>query len=730
MQIKGTVSTVRFHKDESGWTVFVLSTEDGPLTCVGTFFSLTEGEDWELEGDLVFHPKYGEQLQVKMARKVEPTTAEQLIRYLSSGAVPHIGKKRATQLVEEYGVNVLTILREEPEVLLSLRGIGPVKAAAIQEALIAQEASSRTMMALQNLGVGPKTAQEIMRVFGFDAVEEIKENPYILVERVEGIGFLTADAMAKKMGIAEDSLLRTKAAIAYFCEHAALSDGACYVTDEELERGLQHLLGHVPETLDEAIFSLTVDERVVRDVAKKRLYLRRFDVAEHDVAMRLVLLREDAGEPLTVDYPAIEEKLGMVADDLQKAAIAQAARERVVVITGGPGTGKTTIVRAILELFDQNGLVSALAAPTGRAAKRLEQSTDREALTVHRLLGYRGGEETSGPSRNAENPLEADAVIVDELSMVDLPLMAHLTDALKDSARLVLVGDADQLPSVGAGNVLHDLIASGVIATVRLEHIYRQSEQSGIVRNAHRVRHGEMPVANETGGDFFFLPTKNVRDAADLIEDLVTRRLPDYYGLSPFQDIQVLSAMKRGECGVISLNARLQCALNPPREAKREWDVGDRHFREGDAVMQVKNDYDLAWTTATEEKGEGVYNGDFGVLSTIDEQGAFFEVDFEGRRTRYEPKQFHELDLSYAITIHKSQGSEFPCVVIAVVPGAPMLLTRNILYTAMTRARNLCLCVGDTQTLKRMVENNHIRRRNSSLDERLSQALALRQELF
>lgn len=254
MQVKGTVSTVRFHKDESGWTVFVLSTEDGPLTCVGTFFSLTEGEDWELEGDLVFHPKYGEQLQVKMARKVEPTTAEQLIRYLSSGAVPHIGKKRATQLVDEYGVNVLTILREEPEVLLSLRGIGPVKAAAIQEALIAQEASSRTMMALQNLGVGPKTAQEILRVFGLDAVEEIKENPYILVERVEGIGFLTADAIAKKMGIEEDSLLRTKAAIAYFCEHAALSDGACYVTDEELERGLQHLLGHVPEALDEAIF--------------------------------------------------------------------------------------------------------------------------------------------------------------------------------------------------------------------------------------------------------------------------------------------------------------------------------------------------------------------------------------------------------------------------------------------------------------------------------------------
>ena len=509
---------------------------------------------------------------------------------------------------------------------------------------------------------------------------------------------------------------------------AALSDGACYLTDKELDRGLEKLLGKVPSSKEEACFDLILKQRLVRDTKTRRLYLRRLDTAEHDVAQRLVTLLEEPREPLSVDLEALQRAIGLTADAQQQAAIAEAAASPVLVITGGPGTGKTTIVRAVLELFDENHLATALAAPTGRAAKRLEQSTDREALTIHRLLGYRGGEETSLPERNAENPLDADAVIVDEVSMVDLQLMAHLTSALSDTARLVLVGDTDQLPSVGAGNVLHDLIASGIIPTVRLEHIYRQSERSSIVQNAHRVRRGQAPVANEDAGDFFFLPTRNVRDAADLIEDLVTRRLPAYYGFSPFEDIQVLSAMKKGECGVITLNERLQRALNPPREGKNEMEVGDHLFREGDRVMQIKNDYDLPWKLHGDE-GEGVYNGDFGVLTAIDPDGDAMTVDYDGRLAHYEPKQFRELDLSYAITIHKSQGSEFPCVVIAIVPGAPMLLTRNILYTAMTRARNLCICVGDTATLQRMVENNYTRRRNASLDERLRDALTRYREI-
>ena len=728
MQVKGTVSKIRYRNEESGWTVCVLSTPDGDLPCVGTFFALSEGEDMAFEGDLVYHPKYGEQLSVRKFQKIEPTTTEQLERYLASDAIPHIGPKRAHQLVEEYGTNVLTILREEPSILLQLRGIGPVKAAEIQEALIAQEASQQTMLYLQGLGIGPRTAQEIYRVYGQDAKEQIEKDPYALVDQVEGIGFLTADAIAQKTGVQKDSLQRTKAGIAYLCERAALSDGACYLTDKELDRGLEKLLGEVPSSKEEACFDLILKQRLVRDTKTHRLYLRRLDTAEHEVAQRLVTLLEEPREPLSVDLEALQRAIGLTADAQQQAAIAEAAASPVLVITGGPGTGKTTIVRAVLELFDENHLATALAAPTGRAAKRLEQSTDREALTIHRLLGYRGGEETSLPERNAENPLDADAVIVDEVSMVDLQLMAHLTSALSDTARLVLVGDTDQLPSVGAGNVLHDLIASGIIPTVRLEHIYRQSERSSIVQNAHRVRRGQAPVANEDAGDFFFLPTRNVRDAADLIEDLVTRRLPAYYGFSPFEDIQVLSAMKKGECGVITLNERLQRALNPPREGKNEIEVGDHLFREGDRVMQIKNDYDLPWKLHGDE-GEGVYNGDFGVLTAIDPDGDAMTVDYDGRLAHYEPKQFRELDLSYAITIHKSQGSEFPCVVIAIVPGAPMLLTRNILYTAMTRARNLCICVGDAATLQRMVENNHARRRNASLDERLRDALTRYREI-
>ena len=728
MQVKGTVSKIRYRNEESGWTVCVLSTPDGDLPCVGTFFALSEGEDVAFEGDLVYHPKYGEQLSVRKFQKIEPTTTEQLERYLASVAIPHIGPKRAHQLVEEYGTNVLTILREEPSILLQLRGIGPVKAAEIQEALIAQEASQQTMLYLQGLGIGPRTAQEIYRVYGQDAKEQIEKDPYALVDQVEGIGFLTADAIAQKTGVQKDSLQRTKAGIAYLCERAALSDGACYLTDKELDRSLEKLLGEVPSSKEEACFDLILKQRLVRDTKTRRLYLRRLDTAEHDVAQRLVTLLEEPREPLSVDLEALQRAIGLTADAQQQAAIAEAAASPVLVITGGPGTGKTTIVRAVLELFDENHLATALAAPTGRAAKRLEQSTDREALTIHRLLGYRGGEETSLPERNAENPLDADAVIVDEVSMVDLQLMAHLTSALSDTARLVLVGDTDQLPSVGAGNVLHDLIASGIIPTVRLEHIYRQSERSSIVQNAHRVRRGQAPVANEDAGDFFFLPTRNVRDAADLIEDLVTRRLPAYYGFSPFEDIQVLSAMKKGECGVITLNERLQRALNPPREGKNEMEVGDHLFREGDRVMQIKNDYELPWKLHGDE-GEGVYNGDFGVLTAIDPDGDAMTVDYDGRLAHYEPKQFRELDLSYAITIHKSQGSEFPCVVVAIVPGAPMLLTRNILYTAMTRARNLCICVGDTATLQRMVENNYTRRRNASLDERLRDALTRYREI-
>ena len=549
-----------------------------------------------------------------------------------------------------------------------------------------------------------------------------------------GIGFRTADRIARKLGVREDSILRTQAGLLYLFDRAQRSDGSCYLTRTEMEEALAQLLGERPETLEEALFDLIVQGKLVEDPEKNRWYLRIIDEEERNVAMRVVTLLGEKSAPLAADMEEIERSIGIRLDETQRDAVVRAATEPVLVLTGGPGTGKTTIVRAILELFDQNQLSTELAAPTGRAAKRLEQSTTRSALTLHRLLGYRGGEEAAHhPSMNEDNPLAADAVIVDEVSMVDLELFSNLCAALPDGCRLILVGDADQLPSVGAGNVLHDLIASDVVPVVRLDHIYRQAERSMIVVNAHRIRNGMDPILNEPGGDFFFLSADGSRDAADLIEDLVVRRLPEHYGFVPKRDIRVLSAMKKGECGVENLNLRLQQALNPPHPERKEYMVGQVLFREGDSVMQVKNDYDLEWNDLSdpdeEQKGEGVYNGDFGVLTAVDPEGEFMEASFDGRVAHYLPLQFKELSHSFAITIHKSQGSEFPCVVIAVVPGAPLLETRNIIYTAMTRARKLCVLVGDVATLHRMVSHHRMERRNSSLNERLIAAAALQHEM-
>lgn len=727
MQVQGTVHSIRFRNETNGWTVFLLSTEDGALVCVGTLFSIMEGDRYALVGELVYHPKYGEQLRVEAATKIEESTPEQLVRYLSSDAVPHIGPKRAKRLVDKYGVSVIDVLLDEPEALLSIRGIGPAKAEAIRAALEKHRVLQSSMIFLQSLEIGPATAAEILNIYGADTEERINEDPYRLVEDVRGIGFITADAIARKLGVAVDSVFRARAGLLYLFARAARSEGASFLSAEELEEGIGRLLGGRPDSLDQALLELTLEGKLVRDLEKKRIALARMDEAERIAAARMVQLIRGEGQldmgPLPLDLDEMMRAIGLPLDVEQQSAIGRAAAERVLVITGGPGTGKTTILRAVLHLFETNGLLTRLAAPTGRAAKRLEQATTREALTLHRLLGYRGGEEQSlGPSVDRDHPLEADCVIVDEVSMVDLDLFHHLMEGLATGTRLILVGDSDQLPSVGPGNVLHDLIASGVVPVVRLSRIYRQAEQSFIVQNAHRIRQGVEPILNEADGDFFFLPAPGPQDAADLIEDLVLRRLPEHYGFSPATDIQVLSPMKRGECGIEAMNERLQQSLNPPHPAKQETKVGTVLFREGDRVMQTKNDYDLPWVDQDETQGEGVYNGDFGILAHIDAEEDTLSVDFEGRIATYQLKQYRELAHSYAITVHKSQGSEFPCVVIAVVPGAPLLETRNILYTAMTRARQLCVLVGDRRTLTRMVENKMLRPRNSALDERLREA--------
>lgn len=734
MQVMGTVSTIRFRNEENGWTVLVLSTEDGDITCTGTFLFIQEGELWEMEGDFVFHEKFGQQIQVKEAKKSTPKTADQIERYLSSGLIPHIGPKTAKKLVAKFGEDVIEKILEDESTILKIPGIGKKKAGAIRQALADQQENREIAIFLQGLELGPKTAAQIIQTYGEHTISTIEKNPYQLIDDVEGIGFRLADKIARNYGIDEKSPFRLKAAILYLLQREARDQGYSYLKREEVETGLTKLLGATPEDLDRLLFDLEIEGKLKHDHHQDRWYDRYIYDAENEIANKMAqMMVNPTQDVLDVDPIGLASMMGVMLADKQLEAIDYATKYQIMVLTGGPGTGKTTVLRAILNLFDNNGLNTVLAAPTGRAAKRMEESTERAAVTLHRLLGYRGGSEGDSlkPEKNEDDPLECDAIIIDEASMIDIYLMGNLMKAVQDNTRLVFVGDIDQLPSVGPGNVLQDLIQSEIIPTVKLDKIYRQSAESLIVTNAHRINHGEEPILNQPEKDFFFLPTANAIDALDVVIDLVIRRLPTHYGLRAKSDIQVLSAMKKGPCGVENLNQSLQQALNPKQTNRAEIEVRDQIFREGDSVMQTRNNYKMTWKERPsmkfsllhgedeEAEGEGVYNGDFGLIERIDPEGEWLEVDFEGRLARYTSEEFKDLIHSYAITIHKSQGSEFPCVVIPLVAGPPMLLTRNILYTAITRAKKLVVLVGSQNMLSSMIRNNLVKDRNSSLDERL-----------
>lgn len=732
MQVEGLVDRVRFHSRENGFTVFVLSTEDGPLTCVGNFLDINPGEAYELEGDLVIHPKFGPQYSVTQWKKKEPSTREQLMAYLSSGLFPHIGESRAQKLLDLYGEEVLDRITRDPQALRKVPGIGKKRAEEIHQVLLDQAESQSAMIYLQSLELGMKLASRILDKYGKDTEAIIKENPYRLAEEIEGVGFLTADKLARKMGVEEDSYFRTQAGLLYLFQNKMTEEGSSFWTRARLEDELEKLLGLVSLHRYQALEKLELEGRVHRVGGpaygpEDRWYPEWAFSAEALVAGRLAILLSSGhqSEALTIDRARVEEAMGLHLSGLQAEAVKESAQASVLVITGGPGTGKTTILRAILEVFEQNGLTAELAAPTGRAAKRMEESTGRAASTIHRLLGFKGSEETGvHPEFDAENPLTLDALIVDEASMIDLSLMATLTQALPDEARLVLVGDVDQLPSVGAGNVLHDLIRSGEIPTIKLDKIYRQSKESLIVTNAHRIQHGLLPEVNDKAGDFFFLPTASDKDAADLVEDLISRRLPQAFDLDPLRDIQVLSAMKKGVCGVEMLNRRLKQALNPQAAMAEKLEGGrDETFWPGDKVMQSKNNYNLLWEDSEGGQGQGVFNGDFGFVAEVDESGEGLVVDFDGRRVTYDLQTLGELDYAFAITIHKSQGSEFPCLILPLVGGPPFFLTRNLLYTAITRARKLCVLVGSRRVMESMVKNDRSDARQTSLDQAIIRAL-------
>lgn len=722
MKFQGTVAKIHFRNDENGYTVLLLSTEDGDIICVGSILSIHEGENLLIEGELIMHPKYGEQVEIRQVIKQKPNTNQQLIRYLSSDFIPYVGEKTAKKLVETFGDQVIEIIMKDEKSLLSIPGIGQKKAKAIRQAIMDQEGERALILFLQKLHLGPRTSMEIVRIYGAKAQEIIEKNPYQLVEDIPGIGFRTADLLARKQGIEENSLFRSKAALMYIFQEEARR-GHCYLELRQVEKKLEGLLGRKDTFFQDAHFELALEGRLVQDQKTFRCYLSSIYYKERDVAHKLVLM-QTTRKKLKFDVDQLEKLMGIDLSEEQEEAIQASLKSSILLITGGPGTGKTTIIKAILHVFDQNGLNSMLAAPTGRAAKRMEEATGRQSQTIHRMLGYKG--EDLELEFHEDNPLPCDALIVDEASMIDIFLMASLMKAMPMDGRLVFVGDVDQLPSVGPGKVLKDMISSQCLKVVSLKRIYRQGDQSLIPSNARRIQEGLLPICNEKDKDFFFLATKNEFESLDLIEDLVARRLPSYYGFDPKKDLQVLSLMKKGPCGVENLNKLLQRTLNPKASQKEDLEYRDKLFRVGDKLMQVKNNYQLAWREGTEE-GEGVFNGDFGEIVAID--GAFLTVDYDGRKVEYGMKDLDEIDHAYCITVHKSQGSQFPVVLLPLFSAPPMLLSKNILYTGISRAEKLVILIGDQRILERMIANDWIQNRNSSLDQRIQAYMDYYQKL-
>jgi len=727
--IEGTVEEIIFSNEANGYTVCDIKVDKDTITAVGYMPFVSAGETLKLSGKWVNHPDYGEQLKVEMYEKVLPKTTDDIERYLSSGIIKGVGPATARKIVDRFGEDALDIIQYNPERLSEIKGISLDKAIAIGQAFDEQRELRSVVMFFQQYGISPTYAAKIYKVFGENTINEIKTNPYRLADEVFGIGFKKADRIAMNLGIDPVSIYRIRSGIKYVLSQAA-GAGHTYLPDEDLKKHASELLNVRLESIDDAMASLLLDKSVCveREESFNRVYLSSFYNAEIGVSRRLAELSmvDFSGnlDGFEERIERIQKEEGIALADMQVTAIREALTGGVLVITGGPGTGKTTIIKSIIKLLSHEGYEIALAAPTGRAAKRMSEATGHEAKTIHRLLeiGYMGEETELVFLKNEENQLEADAVIIDEMSMVDVLLMNHLLKAIRPGTRLILVGDADQLPSVGAGNVLKDIIASKVIKTVRLTEIFRQAEESMITVNAHRINRGEYPFLNKKEKDFFFLPRNNADDILRTIVDLCIRRLPKTYGHDPMKHIQVLTPTRKGTVGVTNLNIELQKALNPPSKDKNEKIFRDYIFREGDKVMQIKNNYNLRWKKSSDPDidGVGVFNGDAGIILKINNEEEFIEVLFEDDRVvEYDYSILDEIEPAFAVTVHKSQGSEFPVVIIPLYPGPQILMTRNLLYTAITRAKNLVILVGQESTLRDMINNERETLRYSGLKDKL-----------
>lgn len=733
--LKGMIVETIFRNDENGYTVAVMETEDEVITVTGTFGTDIAGETIIVYGKKVKHPKYGEQFQTEMYETVLPSNIDQIENYLGSGLIKGIGKSTAKKIVELFKEDSFDIIQNKPERLMEIEGIGDKKASMISKSFSEHADIREIMMFLQNHDISTGYSVKIYKKYEKNTIKIITENPYKLSEDIYGIGFKLADKIASSIGIEKKSPYRISSGIRYALIEYSLR-GHTYMPYDFLVNATVSLLGIDRESVEDELRNMTFTEKIhIETINNERaVYYIPYHTAEVNVCKDLINLASVdfniTEADITPYLKNVESSTSINLSDKQNEAIVQSIINGVTVITGGPGTGKTTIILSIIEIFESMHKTVFLCAPTGRAAKRITESTGRDAKTIHRMLEYTYGEVDSNLSFNKDenSPLDCDAIIIDEMSMVDILLMNNLLKAVKKGTRLVLVGDVDQLPSVGAGNVLSDIINSGTIKTIRLDTIFRQSAGSMIVQNAHRINKGEMPVYNKQDTDFFFM-REDADDIVDIIVDLYVNRLPLRYAYNPVKDIQVLSPMKKGEAGVIELNIKLQAAINPSAKHKKEKLFGKYIFRVGDKVMQIKNNYQTQWTIEQKNgnivTGEGIYNGDIGFITFIDETEQEIYVTFdEEKEVIYPFSQLDELILAYATTVHKSQGSEFPVIIMPIVWGPPMLLTRNLFYTAITRAKKMVVLVGIEKFMQDMINNNKIDRRYSALNYRLESLVA------
>ena len=739
LELEGVVEDIIYRNDENSYTVARLETEDGLITIVGYMPFVNVDEAIKVTGDMVYHMDYGEQFKLENMEILMPSTLVGIERYLSSGMIPYIGPKTAKKIVERFGMESLTRIQEDPNCLLEIEGIGQKKIEKISKAFEEQSEARNVMVFLQQYGITANYSMKIYRAYGNETIGIIRENPYRLSEDIYGIGFKMADKIAQNMGIERDSAHRIEGGIKYTLSSSA-QEGHVYLPKEELLKNAREILGLDPILIDNQLLDLHRKGSIVIKLVdgESLVYSSLLYKAEQEVARKLTDIGLAETKSLELDLDREIERLekldNIVFGKKQREAIGESVRKGFLVITGGPGTGKTTTINSIISILEDQGLSVTLAAPTGRAAKRMTETTGREAKTIHRLLEYSFMEEGDFAfGIDESNPLETDVLIIDEASMIDILLMRSLLKAVSTNTRLILVGDVDQLPSVGPGNVLKDIIESQAMEVVVLDEIFRQAEESMIVVNAHRINKGDFPFLNLKDKDFFFIEEKDPEKINQVIMDLCKTRLPKFYGLDPIEDIQVLSPMKKGDVGVNSLNKNLQKVLNKEGLLKAEKNYGETVFRENDKVMQIKNNYSVPWEIRLEgyleEKGEGIYNGDFGSIEEVDHEGSYMKILFDGEKeVDYSFSDLDELQLAYATTVHKSQGSEFPVIVMPISWGPPMLLTRNLLYTAITRAKKLVVLVGDPKYLAMMIRNNRITRRYSALDRNLKEALKILKE--